>query len=180
MCEGVFGPRKENNNLKSPCWTFRSRPDAPGWLYLPGTYQPLSRNLPPPTSARDLTPPAQLQMPSQLKNTQNIPPNVSLIASTNLPLNMKSPWSLFCTQSGLWPTVTPPCLNKGNLPPLRLSLLLFCLSLNYTLRCVCPTSQDGISKANLFYSSSFRLFPKSLLSPVLLSSASGITPFQLF
>ena len=131
--------------------------------------------------AQNLPPPVQLQMPSQPKITQNVSrTNISLIASTNLPLNMKSPWSLFCTQSGLWPTVTPPCLNKGNLPPLRLSLLLFCLSLNYTLRCVCPTSQDGISKANLFYSSSFRLFPKSLLSPVLLSSASGITPFQLF
>ena len=30
------------------------------------------------------------------------------------------------------PTDAPPCLNKGNLPPLRLSLL-FCLGRNYTL-----------------------------------------------
>ena len=136
MCEGVFGPRKESNSLKSPCWTFRSRPDAPGRLYLPGTYQALPRNLPPPTSVRDLPPPAQLQMPSQLKNTQNIPPNVSLVASTNLPLNMKPPWSLFCTQSGLWPTVAPPCLNKGNLPPLRSSLLLLPWPELYLMVCV--------------------------------------------
>ena len=31
-------------------------------------------------------------------------------------------------------TVAPPCLNKGNLPPLRSSLLLFCLGPNYTLQ----------------------------------------------
>ena len=63
--------------------TFKSHPGAPGWLHLPGTYHPLPRNLPPPV---------QLQMPSQLKITQNVPPdNVSLIASTNLPLNMKPP-----------------------------------------------------------------------------------------
>ena len=30
-------------------------------------------------------------------------------------------------------TVTLPWLNKGNLPPLRSSLLLFCLSPNYAL-----------------------------------------------
>ena len=33
-------------------------------------------------------------------------------------------------------TVTPPCLNKGNLLPLRSSLLLFCLGPNYTLHLV--------------------------------------------
>ena len=34
----------------------------------------------------------------------------------------------------LRPTVVPPCLNKGNLSPLRSSHLLFCLGPNYTLR----------------------------------------------
>ena len=34
----------------------------------------------------------------------------------------------------LRPTVALPCLNKGNLPPLRLSLLFFCLGPNYTLQ----------------------------------------------
>ena len=36
-----------------------TRPDAPSQLHLPGTYYPLPRNLPPPTSAWDLSPPAQ-------------------------------------------------------------------------------------------------------------------------
>ena len=31
------------------------------------------------------------------------------------------------------PTVAPPWLNKDNLPPLRSSLLLFCLAISYTL-----------------------------------------------
>ena len=41
-------------------------PDTPGMLHLPGTYHPLPRKLPPAV---------QLQMPSQLKNTQNVPPD---------------------------------------------------------------------------------------------------------
>ena len=38
---------------------FRSRSDAPGRLYLSGTYHPVFRNLPSPTSARDLSALAQ-------------------------------------------------------------------------------------------------------------------------
>ena len=61
---------------------FKYRPDVPGRLHLPGTYHPLLRNLPPTTSAWDLLPPAQnlpppvqLQMPSQLKISQNLQPD---------------------------------------------------------------------------------------------------------
>ena len=47
--------------------------------------------------------------------------NVSLIASTNLPLNMKPPWSLLSSAWSLGQLSSPPCLNEGNLPPLRSS-----------------------------------------------------------
>ena len=64
----------------------------PSILYICQGLTPCPGDLPPP--AQNLPPPVQLQMPFQLKNTQNIPPNVSLKVSTNLPLNMKPPWSL--------------------------------------------------------------------------------------
>ena len=85
----------------------------------------------------DLAPPAQLQMPSQLKNTPNIPPD------KRFPYRFHKP--PFKYEASLIPlalslivrvTVTPACLNKGNLPPLRSSLLLFCLGPNYTLQSV--------------------------------------------
>ena len=50
---------------------------------------------------------------------------MSLIASTNLPINMEPPWSLSVLSLVLWPTVTPPCLSKGNLLLLRSSFLFF-------------------------------------------------------
>ena len=53
--------------------------------------------------------------------------DVSLIASTNLPISMKPPWSLLALSLVVRPTVAPPCLNKGNLLLLRLSFL-FCLA----------------------------------------------------
>ena len=75
-----FGEKKPN---------FRSCPDAPGQLYLPGTYfpcpetfhllhlpgtyHPLLRGLITPCPKSPT--PVQLQMPSQLKNTQNVPPD---------------------------------------------------------------------------------------------------------
>ena len=62
-CEGVFGPRKENKRSQKPLLNhltsektkpnFKSRPDAPSLLHLPGTYHPLPRNLPPTSSARN-------------------------------------------------------------------------------------------------------------------------------
>ena len=81
----VFGPRKENNGLKGPCWIIELQrkqnrtlsptlmlrawciylglitpcPETSHLLHLPGTYHPLPRNLPTPTSAWDLSPPAQ-------------------------------------------------------------------------------------------------------------------------
>ena len=72
----------------------------------------------------DLSPPAQLQMPSQLrilKTSRLI--NISLNASKNLPINVEPPWSLPVLSLVLRPTVTPPCLNKGNLLLLRSSFL---------------------------------------------------------
>ena len=53
--------------------------------------------------------------------------NVSLIASTNLPISMKPPWSLSALSLVVRPAVTPPCLNKSNLLLLR-SSFLFCLA----------------------------------------------------
>ena len=109
--------------LITPC------PETSHLLHLPGTYHPLPRNLPTPTSAWDLSSPAQkpptsyiclglitpcpgdLSLPAQnlrplfnykchlnqrLLKTSRLT-NVSLIASTNLPLNMKPPWSLSCS-----------------------------------------------------------------------------------
>ena len=75
---------------------------------------------------------AQLQMPSQLKNTQNfLPSNLSFIASTNVPLNMKPPWSLLCSAWSLgrlspilaWIKVTyfrPGCSLEGLMLKLKL------------------------------------------------------------
>ena len=97
-----------------------------GCIYL-GLITPCPETFHPLHLARDLSPPAQLQMPSQLMNTQNILPDVSLIASTNLPLNMEPPWSLSALSVIIRPNVAPPCLNKGNLLLLRLSFL-FCLA----------------------------------------------------
>ena len=82
---------------------FRCCPDAPGWLYLSETYHPLSRGL--------ITPCPETFHPLHLPETYHPLPNykrhlnwripktshltnVSLITFTNLPLNMKPPWSL--------------------------------------------------------------------------------------
>ena len=82
---------------------FRCCPDAPGWVYLSETYHPLSRGL--------ITPCPETFHPLHLPETYHPLPNykrhlnwripktshltnVSLITSTNLPLNMKPPWSL--------------------------------------------------------------------------------------
>ena len=62
--------------------------------------------------------------------------DVSLIASTNLPIRMKPPWSLSALSLVIRPTVTPPCLNKGNLLLLR-SSFLFCLAGTMPYRSPC-------------------------------------------
>ena len=54
--------------------------------------------------------------------------NVSLIASTNLPINMEPPWSLSILSLVVRPTVAPPCLNKGNL-----LLFFYFLTLQYCI-----------------------------------------------
>ena len=82
----------------------------------------------------DLAPPAQLQMPSQLKNTPNIPPDKRFPYRFHKP-PFKCEASLIPLRLSLVirPTAAPPCLNKGHLLPLR-SSLLFCLSPIYTLQ----------------------------------------------
>ena len=60
--------------------------------------------------------------------------NISLIASTNIPFKYEASLIPLRLSLVIRPTVAPPCLNKGNLPLLRSSLLLFCLGLNYTLQ----------------------------------------------
>ena len=126
---------KTLTELEKTKLNFRSRPHAPGRLCLSGAYRPVFRNLPSPTSARDLSPPAQLQMPSQLKNTQNIPPDQCFPYGFHKP-PFKYEASLIPLVLCLVvrPPVAPPCLNKGNPLPLRSSLLLFCLRQNYTLQ----------------------------------------------
>ena len=71
----------------------------------------------------DLSPPAPVQMPSQLKNTQNIPPDERFPCRFHKP-PFKYEASLIPLRLSLVirPTATPPRLNKGNLLPLRLSL----------------------------------------------------------
>ena len=81
--------------------------------------------------------PVQLQMPSQLKNTQNIPPDCFPYRFHKPPFKYEASLILLTLSLVVRPTVAPPCLNKGNLPPLR-SSLLFCLGLNYTLHKLNP------------------------------------------
>ena len=111
---------------------FKSHPDALGLLHLPGTYHPCPEDLSPP--APNLPPPVQLQMPSQLKITPNITPDYCFPYRFHTP-PFKYEASLIPLMLSLVvrPTVAPPCLNMGNLPPLKSPLLLFCLSPNYTL-----------------------------------------------
>ena len=90
----------------------------------------------------DLAPPAQLQMPSQLKNTPNIPPDKRFPYRFHKP-PFKYEASLIPLRLSLVirPTAAPPCLNKGHLLPLR-SSLLFCLSPIYTLQ-PAPSERRG-------------------------------------
>ena len=78
------------------------------------TYCPLSRNFPPPTPAQKTyhsLPNYRCRLNKRiLKKSRLI--NVSLIASTNLPISMKPPWSLSALSLVVRPTVAPPCLNK--------------------------------------------------------------------
>ena len=103
---------------------FRSRPDAPGRLYLSGTYHPLSRNLTPPTPAQKIYHPCPTAMPSQPKTTQNIP------ADERFPYHLHKPpykygASLISLQAqpGRWADCRPSLPEKGNLLLLRSSFL---------------------------------------------------------
>ena len=98
-------------------------------MHLSGTYQPLSRNLPPPTPAQKTYHPLpnyKCHLNKRILKISHLI-NVSLITSTNLPISMKPPSSVSALSLVVRLTVTPPCLNKGNLLLLRLSFL-FCLA----------------------------------------------------
>ena len=80
-----FGPRKENNSLKGPLRNHLTSEKTSnnfsstlmlqvGCIYL-GLITPYPVTYHPHTRPEDLSPPAQLQISSQQKNTQNIPPD---------------------------------------------------------------------------------------------------------
>ena len=101
---------------------FKPHPNTPGKMHQPGALHPCLTFLPQ----------AQLQLPSQLKITQSL--------TKNLPYRFHKPSlkyeaSLILRMLSLVVrlTVTPPCVNKGNLSPLRSSSFLHCLVSNNTL-----------------------------------------------
>ena len=80
-----FGPRKENNSLKGLLLNHLTLEKTKqnfsstlmlqaGCIYL-GLINPCPETFHPHTCPEDLSPPVQLQMSSQQKNTQNIPPD---------------------------------------------------------------------------------------------------------
>ena len=114
-------------------WDLLPSAQKPPTLYTcPGFITPCTEDLSPP--AQSLPPLVQLQMPSQLKITQNILPDLHFPYGFHRP-PFKHETSVIplALSLDIRLTITPPCLNKGNLPLLRSSLLLFCLSPNYTL-----------------------------------------------
>ena len=94
-------------------------------MHLSGTYHPLSRYLLPPTPARKNYHPLPNCKCHLNKRTLKISHliDVSLIASRNLPISMRPPWSLLALSLVVRPTVAPPCMNEGNLLLLRSSFL---------------------------------------------------------
>ena len=122
-----FGPREENSSLKGPLLNHltseRTKHNFSYILMLQASciylgLNSTSRNLPPP-------PPAHLPSCKCYLNRgilKSLLIDVSLIASTNLPIRMKPLWSLSALS-----LVAPPCLNKCNLLLLR-SSFLFCLA----------------------------------------------------
>ena len=79
-----FGPRKENNSLKGPLLNHltleKTKQNFSSTLMLQAgciwdLSPPVRKPTIPSTRPEDLSPPAQLQMSSQQKNTHNIPPD---------------------------------------------------------------------------------------------------------
>ena len=123
--------QKEDNNLKSPCWTTWLR----GWQNWTLSPTPilLEDCISPGPAARDLCPvhpetAISAKDYSQRPNCLNLP---VWLQGTSL----KYEASLVSHALSLIfrPTVAPPCLNKGNLSLLRFSSFLHCLVSNYTL-----------------------------------------------
>ena len=143
-----FGPRKESNSLKGPLLSHltseKTKHNFSSILMLQAsciylgliTPCPEMDTLPPPTPAQKIYHPLPNYKCHLNKRILKISRliDVSLIASTNLPVSMKPPWSLSALSLVVTPTVAPPCLNKGNLLLLR-SSFLFCLAwkVPYTL-----------------------------------------------
>ena len=117
----ALGLEKENN-FKGPCWitwlqgwqnwtlspTLKLRADVSAW-----DPPPLAQDHPHPCSSTSLT---------------------SRIASTKPPLNYESSLILRALSLVIRPTVAPPCLDKGNLSPLRSSSFLLELYLTFLPR----------------------------------------------
>ena len=112
--------------LINPC------PETSHPLPLPRTYHPLPRGLitpspKPPTlcsTANAISPKEYQKRPAWLPFPYRFHKSPFKYEAFLIPLVLSL---------AVRPTVAPPCLNKGNLPPLRLSLL-FCLGPNYTLQ----------------------------------------------
>ena len=134
-----LGPRKENNSLKGPLLNHLTSEKTKqnfsstlmlqtGCIYL-GLITPCPETFPPPTPAQKTycpLPNYKCHLNKRILKISRLI-NVSLIASTSLPINMKPPWSLSVLSLVVRPTVAPPCLNEGNLLLLR-SSFLFCLA----------------------------------------------------
>ena len=140
-----FGPRKENNSLKgpllNPLTSEKTKQNLSSTLVLQagciclGLINPCPETLSSPTPAQKASHPLpnyKCHLNKRILKISHLI-NIFLIASTNLPISMKPPWSLSVLSLVVRQTVAPLCLNKGNLLLLR-SSFLFCLAqtISYT------------------------------------------------
>ena len=102
-----FGPRKENNSLKGPLLNHGTSEKTKDnfssiLMHLSGTYQPLSGNLPPPPPTQKTYHPLPNYKCHLNKRILKISRliDVSLIASTNLPIKYEASLILFGAPPG--------------------------------------------------------------------------------
>ena len=133
-----MGPRKDNNSLKGPLLNHltseKTKHNFSSILMLQATCIYLGLITPCPETYHPLHPPRRLITPLPIcqchlnkRILKSLLIDVSLTASTNLPISMKPPQSLSALSLVVRSTVAPPCLNKGTLLLLR-SSFLFCLA----------------------------------------------------
>ena len=111
---------------------FKPHPNTPGRMHQPGALHP----------CLTFPPQAQLQLPSQRKITQSLTKNLPYRFHKR---SLKYEASLIPRMLSLVVrlTVAPPCVNKGNLSPLRSSSFLHCLVSNYTFLVPKPGRGQG-------------------------------------